>query len=60
MHLFADIAHGETTLADVLFLIAAVVFFISFIIKVLKNPPALDDVLIPAGLCLVSIAWLVL
>ena len=54
------ISSGNLNLADVLFLIAAIIFGIAALLPLRVRPIALESVLIPAGLCLVSIAWLVL
>jgi hypothetical protein len=74
----ADISTGNTATADVLFLIAAIVFGLAALISLVPAARALhhDETpagtavrrpvlwwtpfLIPAGLCLLSIAWLVL
>jgi hypothetical protein len=60
---------GNLDAADVLFLIAAVVFAIAAILPHVRRVPTVDGSrthidfgvsLVPAGLCLVAIAWLVL
>ena len=65
--LLADIASGNTDTADVLFLIGAIVFGLATLIALdmaLRASPRTinvwQPVLVAAGLCLVSIAWLVL
>jgi hypothetical protein len=60
---FADIASGEAATADVLFLIAAIVFGVAALIEVPQPPPAVarwSHFLLGAGLCLVAVAWLIL
>lgn len=62
----ADIADGNTATADVFFLIAAILFGLAAIVYLIPptNPPrpyaGWAGFLVAAGLCLVSIAWLVL
>jgi hypothetical protein len=51
---------GKLNLADVFFLIAAIVFGIAFIIRLMIKPIPLDSVLIAAGLMLVALGFLVL
>lgn len=70
--MLADIASGNTETADVLFLVAAIVFALATIIAVVRavevtpnDPPARSfgvwyAPLIAAGLTLLSIAWLAL
>jgi TRAP-type C4-dicarboxylate transport system permease small subunit len=68
MHALADIASGNTDTADVLFLIAAIIFGLAAIAHLVPagrsaTPPAplwWLGAAIPAGLCLLSVAWLVL
>ena len=56
--MLATIMSGEVDLADVLFLIAFVVFAVAFVLRVMvKN---VDGALVAAGLALVSFAWLAL
>jgi hypothetical protein len=58
--MIADIAHGHVDGADVLFLIAAVIFAAAALLPLRARPIALEAMLIPAGLCLTAIAWLIL
>jgi hypothetical protein len=63
--MIADIAHGHVDGADVLFLIAAIIFGIAAILPHTHHRTEgarldLGVSLIPAGLCLISIAWLIL
>lgn len=51
---------GKLNLADVFFLIAAIVFGIALVIQLMIKPPPIDKVLITAGLMLVALGWLVL
>lgn len=54
------IADGHVYAADWLFLIAAVIFGLAAIIAGARLPDRTRGTLIPAGLCLVAIAWLLL
>lgn len=54
------ISQGHVYLADWLFLIAAVVFFVVALLAALKKPDPTHGALLPTGLMLVSVAWLVL
>ena len=60
--MLADIATGHTWGADVLFLIAAIVFVVAALATYLRQAVPRDWVpcLIPVGLALVTVAWLVL
>jgi hypothetical protein len=58
--MIAEIASGHVDAADVLFLIAAIVFGVAVLLRLLVRPLTIEAMLIPAGLCLVSVAWLVL
>jgi hypothetical protein len=59
--MFADaIASGHTTLADWLFLVAAVLFVLAGLISTTGTPDRSRGALVPAGLALVAVAWLVL
>lgn len=60
--MLADIASGHFDLADVLFLIAAIVFVVAALAAYLRQAAPRDWVpcLIPLGLTLVSVALLVL
>jgi hypothetical protein len=61
--MLADIATGNTATADVLFLIAAILFGLAALIAVGIGKPAStpwERPLALAGLCLVAIAWLAL
>jgi hypothetical protein len=51
---------GHITLADWLFLLAAVVFVIATILAWTKRPDPTTGALIPLGLALTAVAWLVL
>lgn len=51
---------GKLTLADVFFLIAAIVFAIAFVIRIMVKPVPIDTVMIAAGLFCVAVGWLVL
>jgi hypothetical protein len=56
----AAISSGHADLADVLFLVAFILFVIVFVLKLLGTPipPRVD--LIAAGLACVALAWFVL
>jgi hypothetical protein len=56
----ADIASGHVDAADVLFLIAAIIFAVAALLPLRTRPVALEAMLVPAGLCLVAVAWLLL
>jgi hypothetical protein len=70
MHMLADIASGNTGTADVLFLIAAILFGIAALTHFFaphggpEAPRAAywgwTPALVDAGLCLIAIGWLVL
>lgn len=52
--------HGKLDLADLLFLIAAILFGVGAFVAWSVNPRLLWATLVALGLCLVSIAWFVL
>jgi hypothetical protein len=54
----ADLVHGEVDWADVLFLVAAIIFFIVFVIRLQAR--SIDGMLIAAGFVILSVAWLLL
>ncbi len=56
--LLADIAHGERNWADIMFLIALIVFAIAFVLRVMAR--AVDAALIALGLTAVAFGWLLL
>jgi len=60
--MLADITNGHVDLADWLFLIAAIVFAVATIAGYVKQAVPRDwlPILIPLGLTLVAVAWLVL
>jgi hypothetical protein len=58
MALLADIAHGETTFADVMFLVALVLFLIGAALA--YTAKALWATVVSVGLAAVALAWLVL
>lgn len=60
--MIADIAHGHVDGADILFLVAAIVFGIAAIAVYIRQAVPRDWVpaLVPVGLCLLAIAWLIL
>lgn len=60
--MLADIASGHFDLSDWLFLIAAIVFAVAAIAAYVRQAVPRDwvPVLVPVGLALVSVAWLVL
>ena len=61
--MFADIATGHTAAADVLLLIAAVVFAVVFVAQLTatrRDAAAAAPALVPAGLALVALALLLL
>lgn len=58
--MIAEIASGHLDAADILLLIAAVVFALATLLPLRVRPVVVDSLLIPAGLCLVAVALLVL
>jgi hypothetical protein len=58
--LAVGITSGHVLLADWLFLIAAVFFAIAAILAWSRRPDPSNGALVPIGLCLVAVAWLVL
>ena len=60
--MLSDIAHGHTNLADWLFLAAAVVLVVAALIATTSaaRPDRTAAALIPAGLALLALGWLVL
>ena len=56
--MLAAIASGHADAADLLFLIAAVLFGVAAIIAIARS--AAESALVPAGLCLVAVSWLLL
>jgi hypothetical protein len=51
---------GKGDLADILFLIAAIVFAVATLLPLRTRPVPLETMLIPAGLCLTAVAFWVL
>jgi hypothetical protein len=61
--MISDIAHGHIDGADICFLVAAILFGVATLLRVMVRPPgerSLDAIFIAAGLTLVAIAWLIL
>ena len=58
--LIADIAHGHVDAADVLFLIAAIVFVIDAVSPYVPTTATVKVRLVSVGLALVAVAWLLL
>jgi hypothetical protein len=56
--MLADIASGEVDWADVLFLVAFILFVIVTIMAVMRR--AFEPALLAAGLACVALAWLLL
>jgi len=56
--MIADIATGHHASADVLFLIAAVAFAVAAALAALRRPET--GILVPGGLALLALAWLIL
>ena len=54
------LSQGHVYLADWLFLLAAIVFAIVAIFAAIKKPDPTHGALLPTGLVLVAVAWLVL
>lgn len=58
--MIADIATGHHGLADVLFLLAAIVFVLEVVVLVVNRPAITSGVLPAVGLALIALGWLVL
>jgi hypothetical protein len=67
--MFAEITSGNYDAADVLFLLAAIIFAVAALLPIVRRSRGVDGTttridfgvsLVPAGLCLATIAWLVL
>jgi hypothetical protein len=58
--MIADIAHGHADGADILFLVATILFIIAAIVEVVVKPVVLNMLLLFAGLACVALAWLLL
>jgi len=56
----ADIAQGNTGFADIMFLVAFIVFLIGAVVAWAIEPRALWGTAIALGLAAVSLGWLVL
>jgi len=56
--MLADIASGEVDTADVLFLIAFILFVISAVMAAMAR--SIDQVILRAGFACVALAWLLL
>ena len=56
--IIADIASGEVDWADVLFLVAFILFVIVTVMRVMAR--AFDGALVAAGLACLALAWLLL
>ena len=58
--MLADIISGEVDFADIMFLIAAIVFVIAAVLAWTKRPDPTSGALVPIGLALLAVGWLVL
>lgn len=58
MTVLADIAHGHTDGADILFLIALIVFIVGGVLALMEK--AITMVLLFGGLACVALAWVLL
>jgi hypothetical protein len=56
----ADIATGHHELADILFLVAFILFVLEAVVIVIARPAIGRGILIAAGLACVALAWMVL
>lgn len=56
--MLADIASGEVDTADVLFLIAFILFVIATVMAAMAK--AVDSVIVRAGFACIALAWLLL
>ena len=60
MTLLGDIASGEVDTSDVLLLIAAILFGLAALLPLRVRPVVLEGMLVPAGLCLLTIGLMIL
>jgi len=51
---------GKLTLADIMFLVAVILFALATVIRLSLRPVPIDSVLIAGGLTAVALGWLVL
>ena len=59
--MIADISSGNTGFADIMFLVAFILFVVATLLRLLKPPSApYDGVLIAGGLAAIALGWLVL
>ncbi|HEY9377374.1 MAG TPA: hypothetical protein VIQ02_09795 [Jiangellaceae bacterium] len=58
--MLGDIASGNVDASDVLLLIAAITFGVAALLPLRVRPPVIESFLIPAGLCLLTVGWLIL
>lgn len=58
--MLADIAHGETGFADIMFLVAFILAVIAVIVRLMVRPVPVDGVLMAAAVAALSLGWLVL
>jgi hypothetical protein len=56
----AALVTGKVDLADVLFLVAFILFCVVFVLRWLVAPRAVDGMLVAAGLALTTLAFFVL
>lgn len=56
----ADIVHGEVDWADVMFLLAAIAFFIGAVYAWVRAHGPTEYLLLFIGLVLISVGWLLL
>ena len=56
--MLADIASGEADTADILFLVAFILFVITAVMAAMAR--SIDQVILRAGFACVALAWLVL
>jgi hypothetical protein len=58
--MIATLSTGHVDLADWLFLIAAILFVLAGVLAAIQKPDPTHGALVPFGLALIAVAWLVL
>lgn len=58
--MLSDISHGHVDGADLLLLVAVIVFILAAVVEVIVKPVVLNQLLLFVGLACVSLAWLIL
>jgi hypothetical protein len=58
--MITTLSTGHVDLADWLFLIAAILFVLAGVLAAIQKPDPTHGALVPFGLALIAVAWLVL